>query len=132
MELIQECRRVLRQKICLTDEEKMELKRRYDVDVDSAKNVTQNLIKIEDQILAWKFLNTLMEKEFIRYSSMSHYRTVWSRHFNRQYMKRPDRDTTFKVRRNLFEELLTELKTLNKHVEHISLGIDLIYEHTCR
>lgn len=131
MEIVQECRRVSRQKVCLTDDEKKELKKRYDVDVDNAKNVTQNLLKIEDQILAWKFLNTLMEeKKFIRYSSMSNYRSVWAKHYDRQFLKRPDRESTFKIRRNVFEEVLAELKTLNKHVEHISLGIDLIYEQT--
>lgn len=132
MEVILECRRVVRQKVCLSEQEKQELKKRYDVDMDNVKNITQTLLRIDDQILAWKFLNSLMEKGHARYSSMSGYRNMWAKHYDRQYHKRPDRQSVMKVRHMVFEEMLAELRTLNKHVEHISLGIDLIYDQTCR
>lgn len=127
MEIIKECRRLTRHKVCLSDPEKEDLRRRYGVDADNITNISKNLMKIDDQIMAWKFLNTMMMKEYINYSSMSGYRNKWALHYDKQYCKRPDKQVKVVAREHVMEEILKELQKLNQLVEHISDGIELIY-----
>lgn len=124
MEIIHECRRISREKVCLNDTEKRELKEKFNIDADRVANVKASFLKISDQLLAWKFLNYIMERGMIGYSSMSGYKNLWAKHYDRQYKDRPNRQSTVVIRHNLFEEILTELK-------HISETIDLIYHEGC-
>lgn len=139
MEVINECRRIGRDKVCLTEVEKESLKKQFNVDVDTIPNVKKGLLAVTDQILAWKMLNTLCwERNVFSFSSMSGYKNAWTKKYDRQFRDRPNKTSAVTVRHAVFEEILNELKESRVLIlemcqlqQKILGAINLIYHDGC-